>query len=275
MGKLKITAAKGCGILAAVIIGVPLLVVGIVGVKTWGPLQAAGDALDELDRSLGPAAVYVPAPSGVIPAERLEIFLVLRAALVEACGDYGHVQRGVDAISGLETRDPEEAKDPEVVGGLAYGLGGTALNITPFLARYFELRNTELLAASMGLEEYVFIYAVAYHDQLLDDRTRGEIFSAGEALSPEASLMLRGCLERQAAALERDGGDDSLWPVLVEELRRMEDDPARLVWQDGLPEALGASVASYREDLDALFCGATAGLEMERDADRALRIALE
>ena len=43
--KINPSALKGCAILATVILGVPLLVVGVVGVKTWIPLQEAGDAL--------------------------------------------------------------------------------------------------------------------------------------------------------------------------------------------------------------------------------------
>ena len=267
MGKGKRTAAKGCAIVAAIIVGVPLLVVGVVGVKTWGPLEEAGKAMDDLERSLGAEATYVPAPSGAITAERMELFLELRATLVTACGDYGGVQKGFDSVESLEAKESGDLGD---VGEAAAGLGGAALSITPFLARYFELRNEALLAASMGLEEYSYIYAVAYHDLLLSDRTRREIFSDDQALSPEAALMLKGCLIGQLEAVGPEDGD-----ALEAELKKMAADPARLMWQDGLPEAVQASTAPYRERLDRMFCGATAGLEMERDARRAIRVALE
>jgi hypothetical protein len=55
----------------------------------------------------------------------------------------------------------------------------------------------------------------------------------------------------------------------------MDTDPTRLVWEDGLSAAVRASVIPYREQLDRLFCGATAGLEMEQGARRALIVALE
>lgn len=264
--------AKGCGILAAVLVGVPLLIVAVVGVQTWAPLHEAGETLADLDRSLGSGKSYVPAPSGAVPAERMERFLELRTRLVEACGDYGTVRRGFDSVADLETAEPG---DTDQLGEAASGLGGAALSITPFLARYFELRNDALLAASMGLEEYAYIYGVAYHGQLLSRQTRDEIFSDGDAVSPEAAALLRDCLTRQLAAAPRSGSEGTYVAVLEAELESMAGDPQRLVWQDGLPEAVSAGIRPYRERLDRLFCGATAGLEMERDARRALRLALE
>ena len=83
-----------------------------------------------------------------------------------------------------------------------------------------------------------------------------------------------GCLRRQLAALP-EAAADSLLEALVAEVKMMEDDPTRLIWQIGLPTAVQTSVAPYCQQLDAVFCGATAGLEMERDARRALRVALE
>lgn len=275
MGKDKRRAGKGCGILAAIVVGVPLLVAGVVGVQTWGPLHEAGETMDELDRTLGSSAVYCPEPSGAIPAPRMELFLESRSALVAACDDYGGVQQGFEAVAALEERDPDDGKDLRVVGDVATGLGGAALQITPFLARFFERRNHALLAALMGLEEYSYIYAVAYHDLLLAEATRSEIFSGGSALSPEAAEMLRGCLDRQLDAVWRDGGADQHAATLAAELAQMEEDPSRLIWQDGLPAAVAAGIAPYRERLDRVFCAATAGLEMDRSSRRALVLALE
>jgi hypothetical protein len=271
VGKINPSALKGCAILAAIIVGVPLLVVGVVGVKTWIPLQEAGKALDELDRSLGSEAAFSPAPTGAIPAERMELFLELRRTLVTVCEDYGTVQKGFDAVAELEEKDRGE---PGEVGDVTIGLGGAALAITPFLARFFEQRNNALLEASMGLQEYSYIYAAAYHDILLSENTRNEIFSDGDALSPEASIMLRECLARQLEAMGHADGDSAQRGALEAELKMMEGDPARLVWQDGLPDAVRASITPYRDQLDRTFCGAAAGLEMEQDARRAIWVAL-
>ena len=272
LGKNNRSAAKGCGILAAVLIGVPLLVVGVVSVQTWIPLQEASESLNELDQSLGHEATYLPAPSGSISAARMDLFLDLRTTLVAACDDYGAVRKGFDSVESLESRDATDAKE---VGEVAAGLGGAALEITPFLARFFELRNDALLSASMGFQEYSYIYATAYHDLLLSKQTRREIFSDGDALSPDASTMLRGCLARQLEAMRVGDGEESHRGVLEAELKMMENDPSRLIWQDGLPDAVLASISPYRDRLDQLFCSATAGLEMESNARRALWIAIE
>lgn len=196
----------------------------------------------------------------------------LRNTLVTACEDYGTVQKGFDSVASLEEKDP---RDPGEVGEVAIGLGGAALAITPFLARFFEQRNNALLDASMGLQEYSYIYAAAYHDILLSENTRNEIFSDGNALSPEASIMLRGCLARQLEPMAYADGESAQRGALEAELKMLEGDPARLIWQDGLPDAVRASVTPYRDQLDRAFCGATAGLEMEQDARRAIRVALE
>ncbi len=64
-------------IVAAIVVGVPLLIVAVVGVQTWRPLEKASDTLVELERSLGAEADYVPAPTGAIAPERIAVFLDL------------------------------------------------------------------------------------------------------------------------------------------------------------------------------------------------------
>ncbi len=255
--------------LAAILLAVPLIVVGVVGVRTCVPLQQAGRSLDELESNLGEAASYAPSPTGEIAAERLELFLDLRAVLVTTCDDYGAMEAAFDSVAALESKDTGDWGE---VGTVAGALGGAAFEITPFLARFFEMRNEALLEASMGFEEYAYIYAVAYREQLLSEQTRDEIFSDGVAVSPEASQMLSACLLRQ---LERGTAVGS-WRAAVEaELARGRADSTRLVWQEDLPQPLRVSLAPYRARLDEVFCGATAGLEMERSSRRAIAVALE
>ena len=87
--------------------------------------------------------------------------------------------------------------------------------------------------------------------------------------------MLRGCLARQLETMAYADGESVQRGALEAELKMLEGDPARLIWQDGLPDAVRANVTPYRDQLDRAFCGATAGLEMEQDARRAIRVALE
>jgi hypothetical protein len=270
LGEENPSVVKGCAVTLAILIAIPLLLVGVVGVRTWLPLRRAAQALEELQTTLGPRSYYTPTATGAIPPERVELFLEIRADLVTACGKYGAVQAGFDAVSAMDSTDAEAGD----VAGAVRSLGGAAIAITPFLAGYFEERNQALLEAGMGLEEYSYIYAMAYHDQLLAESTRIEIFSDGEALSGRASEMLMGCLDRQAATLDSGDVDPSVRKAVAGELESLESDPTRLPWQDGLPTAVAASLAPYRETLDPLFCPATAGLEMEQDSRRALRLAL-
>lgn len=266
------STAHGCAWIAPVLIGLPLIVVSVVGVRTLMPLHQAKESLEQLERALGTAASYTPSALGAISAERMEAFVELRTRLIGACEEYRPVQLGFDSVASLETQD--EAR-PEDIPHVVRSLGGAAFEITPFLARFFELRNDALLSLSMGLEEYSYIYAVAYRKHLLSGRTRVEIFSGGQALSPAASEMLRGCLRRQLAAANLADVSTPWAAGLDVELQEMVNDPSRLVWQDELPETIAASVLPYRERLDSLFCPATAGLEMERGARRALWLALE
>ncbi len=114
----------------------------------------------------------------VSPTRKLLLLLVCQSA--KAGGD-------------CQDRDQGDLGD---VGEVAKDLGGASLAITPFLARYFEKRNAALLDASMGLAEYSYIYALAYHDHLLSSQTGHEIFSDGGVISPQASIQLRECLIR-------------------------------------------------------------------------------
>jgi len=266
------STTRGCLIVAAIFVAVPLLVVAVVGVKTWVPLEEAGDSLEELSRVLGSEASYRPLPSGEIPPERMELFLQIRDTVGIACAHYGEVQEGFDSVASLETKDPHDLGD---VGGVVQDLGSASLAITPFLARFFRLRNAALLERRMGLEEYTYIYALAYHDTLLNELTLQEIFSDGLALSPAASQMLQGLLLRQEEVMQEDGGGPIPAAIVVAEAERMAEDPARLLWQDALPAPLAASIEPYRERLDRVFCPATAGLEMEANPRRALAVALE
>jgi len=261
---------RGCLVGVAIILVLVALVVGVVTVRTWIPLQEADRSLEQLDLALGPDTTYTP--TGSIPEDRLELFLKIRGTLATGCDAYGRVRAGSDAVDRMDSSDTVQAKD---IAGASKALGGAALSITPFLARFLEMRNRALLAARMSLEEYSYIYALAYHERLLSPETRAEIFSNGEALSPEASKMLARCLAREATSAEHGAVDPSRAAALEAELERMSAaERPRLIWQDGIPDAIRADLAPYRDRLDRLFCPATAGLEMEGSAGRALRIAL-
>lgn len=269
MGSNRTAAFKLIGLMVLVPVVIATVFTAIIGVRTMNPLTAARGSLDELEQNLGESARYTPLESGAIPALRMEAFLEIRNSLVLACEEYGPVQRAFETVDSL---DPDSGAGWEETGSLVKVLAGATFEITPFLARYFELRNDALLYVNMGLEEYSYIYAMAYHDELLSDHTRDQIFSNGDALSEEASAMLADCIRRQLSTMDPT---DPRRPEIQQELARMDSDPWRLAWQDGLSASIGGSIDPYRDRLGDLFCSATAGLEMERGARRAIWLALE
>ena len=127
-------------------------IIGLGVVRRWDSIDPRLDA-----RSLGEDAIYVPAATGGIPAERLELFLELRTSLVSACGDYGTVRRGFEEVAALESRNPDDVKDLKVVGSVTFGLGGAALSITPFLANFFELRNSDDFGADISGSDNLYV----------------------------------------------------------------------------------------------------------------------
>ncbi|RKZ11442.1 hypothetical protein DRQ32_05945 [bacterium] len=269
MGQKTRSTLKLIGLAMALPILISVIFAAIVSVRTLNPLTHARHSMDELEQSLGQSTRYVPEPSGMITRPKMEAFLELRSSLVLACREYETSQRAFHAIDSLD--DGSDTDWDDIVDAFKL-LGGAAFEITPFLARYFALRNLALLESGLGLEEYAYIYALAYHDQLLSEETRRQVFSNGDALSAEAASVLEACLRRQLSMIN---SDDSFKPAVERELAEMQSDLTRLLWQDGLPKQIQVCIDPFRSRLDELFCAPTAGLEMEHGARRAIWLALE
>ncbi len=247
--------AIGCGSLALVL----LLVVAAVGVRTCVPLRGAKRTMARLEARFGPAGSFVPFPDGAIPPGRLDAFLAVRSALSDTCPRFEAFLRRMERMEHLD----ETATSGREIAEMSRGFARAAAGIAPLIGKFFEGRNGALLEAEMGLGEYTYIFALAYRDRLLDESFRRELFSEGGPIGPEASEALRGML----ATLDAEAGAEA-------EIRRMERDPRRLPWQDGLPAAVESSLLTYRERLDRAFCSATAGIELDPDSRRAMFIAL-
>ncbi len=83
-------------------------------------------------------------------------------------------------------------------------------------------------------------------------------------------------LRRQLAAAEAESsgdGGDAWVEELALEIARLEQDPGRIPWMDGLPQQIEASLAPYREHLDELQCEATLPLELIRNEKQGLSIS--
>jgi hypothetical protein len=246
---------------------VPLLGIGVIVVNTWRPLREAGHARVRLERRFGPPGSYTPQPSGELKGDRIEAFLDVRRALQSSCDRYEPLREAFQYIDGLdESREPV-AKDIWLSAEYMFDATRT---ITPFVGLFFQDRNRALEAAAMSLEEYSYVYACAYREQLSTESVRAEVFFDDVPPSLELMDSFHAMLARQ-----HDASEGEMKRALAAELAAQSEDPGRFPWQDGLPQATARSLLPYRAELDSLFCAGTAGIEMDRDSGRALRIALE
>jgi hypothetical protein len=224
----------GCGGLVLV-----LIVIGVIGSSLlMNQFDEAIATREELEQRFGEQADYTPPPDGAVGPERLEAFLAVREAAMTACASF---TRTAADFRGMDDR----------------------------------ARNGALAAAGMGLGEYTYLYVVAYGDSLRSLPPDAALFGQ-EGVGLRAREVLRTMLRNQLAALATAGSDaepaDGWRREQQAEIDRLEAEPDRLPWQDGLPPALAASLAPYRGRLGAAFCAATAGLELTRSRKRGLSI---
>jgi hypothetical protein len=263
MGERRRTWIKGCFIGCgsfAAIIGLALLAVTL---RTCAPLSSANRARSELDERFGPPASYRPTPDGVIPEERLRVFLGVRDELREPCERFEAMWTKMQRVENLD----EQMASGREVASTTKGMASVSMGIAPFLGEFFDQRNNALLDAGMGLGEYSYIFVVVYRDQLHDESIHDELFFEG-GLSPEVLATLRSVIANQ-----RDASAD-VPPSLEQEIRSMAENLERLPWAEGLPDTLATSLAPYRERLDESYCGGTAGIAMDQGSGRAMKIAL-
>jgi hypothetical protein len=121
------------------------------------------------------------------------------------------------------------------------------------MGEFFRARNDALAEVDMGLGEYTYLYALSgREDRSFSNRVQSDLRrmldnqrTAIDALDEEAVVEFRDLLDREIAALEND--------------------PQRLPWQEGLPPQIEASLAPYRDEIEALFCPDAFGLELMRN----------
>jgi len=246
----------GCGI--AALAGLALIV--LFGYLTMAPFrQAAKDEQELVERA--ESAPFTPAPNGAIPPERLETFLEVRAALAGPCGGIAKFDHTLHEMEALDQR--EHVSRTEALK-MALSTTRSAMGMGRRLGSFFVARDRALLDAGMGLDEYAWTYVLAYHQRLLDPVEQAQPLAFKEPpLNARVSKTLRGVLERQRAALAAAGGTSEQLAALDAELAAMAADPHRLPWQDGLPEAVAASLAPFRERLDEGYCPSAVGIELK------------
>jgi hypothetical protein len=262
--------AIGCGLLV-LLGGVACWVtISMVG-RLFEGLHRAEESFAALEDELGGVDAYTPPPDGGIAPERLNVFLEVR----QACRpDREELEKAIADF-------PAEELSGESAGGfekLRRGVGAVS-RILDGLGRYLTSRNQALREARMGLGEYTYLYGIAYHSWLghrpaegpvivLDGREVSVLEHTDSPLSPRAVQRryrrhLLSMLRRQLAAAETGQLEASDWrEKLAEEIHRVEDDPGRVAWQDGLPETIAASLEPFREELEAAYSRTTNPAEL-------------
>lgn len=255
--------AIGCGLV--VVIGCLLVLGSYLGVKKM--IRAAKETkagMDSVTERFGSAADFAPDPTGRVPPERIEAFLLVREL---SSPERGRLEASLAQLSGTDTGSNQTVG--RIVQSVQAGMG-----FLPQMMAYINSRNAAFLEANLGLGEYLYLYALIYESWLekpVDDGppfvlVGGEVESSGWSESDvrdRRAAEIRKRLNRTslpmlqnqlAAATTAVPPMDPEWvESLRTEILLLESEPARLPWQDGLPPQTAASLDPFFEALDASY----------------------
>lgn len=267
--KWMVGCGVGCGLLT--VGGLGACVVGFLYLeRTFSGVKRAGESYDALVAELGPVDAFVPSPDGVPSPDRIELFLTVREATA------GARVEAEEAMSRLSR--PERNDTGDVVAQIQIGIAALG-DLVDRIGRYLQERNEALLERRMGAGEYVYIYTLAYYSWLghtpgegVEMQREGEnvhvealdLFS-GRAVRRRYRRYVLGMVRGQIASLgrEHEAGDGQKWQAALEaQLRRLELDPGHVLWDDGLPVGIEASLRPFRERLEATYSPSTNRIEL-------------
>jgi len=284
--KRSSTASKwliGCGIGCGVVI-LLLVFAGVGGyffVKNIAEGFEETEAIaDDLTERYGGIKDFCPDPGGAIEPERIEAFLSVRNSMEPA---KEKLERSIIILSDEERESQfKEEPSPGILTKIKTGFG-----IIPLIAEFYTRRNQALLDADMGLGEYYFIYVVSYYSWLgkspgdgleynlvdEDEEKRGvywrrrrneDIEDRHDDVLKQLHRQILPMLKNQLAKLTRIDVSpirDPWREALGAEIEAMEADRFRLLWQDGLPDVLEASLKPFRGRLEVSYSKVLNALE--------------
>jgi hypothetical protein len=252
-GCVKQTAI-GCVVLIVLAVVFPI----VLGVMMMSPFNRAVDARIDIEQRFGPQEAFVPPPTGAPTVERLEAFLEVRRALSVTCADFGHME---EQVRELESLDDQEEVSRLAVMKQALSTSKSMMGMGPLIGNFFEIRNQTLLDTEMGLGEFTYLYVLAYREQILDPPEDLQLLGP-RAVNRRVRRALVAMLENQLQVLRDSEAAADEIAALEIEIAALEEDSARIPWQEGIPQAITDALAPYREELDTLHCPATAPLEL-------------
>ncbi len=269
--------AIGCGV--ALLIG--LIALGGIGTCVYTNFRDLGGQVEEMETAtadlaarFGPPESWTPDPGPELPFSRLATFVAVRESLLVAGEGLARQLRILDGS------EPAGAME-KVRAGLGF---------VPAVIGYLAGRDAILLEQGLHPGAYLYLYSTAYlawlgHDPGagpdLDLQAHGDgepgvhvELGNGDGHGDRASHELRvrrrlndvltPILENQLDELRARGRGNEDWATtLTEEIARLQADPHRYPWQDGLPDALAGSLAPHRAALVATWAPELNPLDLE------------
>ena len=267
----KVLAGCGIGCLFLVLLAVGLSWMGYRWAKdTATAVEAAAEAERQLSEEYGRVRDYVPPKDGRLQVDRLEVFLAVRE-------ESGTARAALEeSILGLGRRD----EDGGVSGGLRAARAG--VSIPQHIMEFSRSRNQALIDAGMGRGEYTWIYWLTYFawlghpaddselDDILTDRShehgRVNVHIDGgmepERLTWRLHRDITAMLRNLEEELAEDPDGSAVLEIVRSELAILAEDPARVPWEDGLPQELAAGLEPFRDRLEASYSRATNPFEL-------------
>ena len=221
-------------------------------------------ARQQIEATLGTAADFTPWSDGRIPADRLERFLAIRRELSADCETFAAAAAEFRGMQELDNLPADE--DPgagEAMGHVWQAMRGMTRIIT-HLNAHMLWRNQLLLEHEMSLAEWSFLHVVIYygyleHDPrsfvLEDDLEAARVYNL-RVRDEVLGMIARHVEDPHAASLNPD---HARW---FGELQVLREDESRVPFRGGVPARLAASLAPYRDELEALWCPATDEMDL-------------
>jgi hypothetical protein len=248
----------------ALLVGIGACVLGALSLgRLFSGIERAAESYDALTAELGPVEDYVPPAGGVPGADRLEVFVRAREAVAPE-------RRALDELAAAFPPPELEVEHGSTLDRIRAG-AAAAGELIDRMGSYLEARDRALLEQGMGPGEYVFLYTLTYHSWLGHAPGEGpaagaragiDVYEDDDPLFGEAAVRRRyrryvlGMLERRA---EKAGPGGT---ALREEIHRMELDPARVLWSDGLPAPVAGALEPWRERLESTWSPSANRLEL-------------
>ena len=267
----KVLAGCGIGCLLLVAIAAGFTWMGYRWARdTAEAVEAAAATERQLVEEYGRVRDYLPASDAQLAVDRLEVFLAVRENVGPARNALEEV------VTGLARRGEESG----VASGLRVARSG--IGIPQHLMEFSRARNQALIDAGMGRGEYTWIYWLTYfawlghpaddselHD-ILDDRSHepGRVnVQIDGGMEPERITWrlrrdITAMLLNLQDELEMEPRRPELEEIIAVEIAALAADPARVPWEDGLPEDFAIGLEPYRDRLEASYSKATNPFEL-------------